>query len=99
MDSDKCDSFEQSLRIDSVCLKECYLPYQRMFLRNNGDVLPCYSVYGCEIPVGNIYENSIYEIWNSNKMKQLRQEVNGPAEVEPLACKKCRRSLEYQTSD
>ena len=94
--SDKISEFEESLRADGALLEKCYMPYQRAFVRNNGDILPCCSIFGIEIPVGNIYEKSIYEIWNSKNMSELRHDVNGPADVMPLACKKCRKGLEYQ---
>ena len=93
-DGEKSSEFENSYRADSTVLDKCYLPYQRAFVRNNGDILPCCSIFGIEIPVGNIYKNSIYEIWNSKDMAELRINVNGPADAIPLACNKCRKGVE-----
>lgn len=94
--SDKSSEFEKSFRADSTVLDKCYMPYQRAFIRNNGDILPCCSIFGIEISVGNIYKNSIYEIWNSKNMDELRINVNGSADVMPLTCKKCRNGVENQ---
>ncbi len=95
--SEKYEEFEDSFRTEGATLAECPMPYQRMFIRNNGDILPCCSSYGYEIPVGNIYENMIYEIWNSELMKQLRKSINGPSGRQPLPCRKCRQAIAHQT--
>ncbi|MBD3426547.1 MAG: radical SAM protein [Candidatus Omnitrophica bacterium] len=79
-------------------LSKCSMPYQRMFIRNNGDVSPCCSTYGFQLPVGNVYESSIYEIWNGKRLSTLRKRINGPFEKQPIPCRKCRRSLEHITS-
>jgi len=89
----KYESIENTFRVDGISLKECPMPYQRLFIRNDGDVLPCCSSYGYEIPVGNIYENSIHEIWNSSRMKKMRTNINGSVEAQPGPCKKCRRAI------
>lgn len=89
---EKFEKIERSSRVEKVLPKKCCMPYQRLVIQNNGEVLPCCASYGREIPVGNIYKNSIYEIWNSERMKKLRIKVAGPFDRLPLACKKCLES-------
>lgn len=77
---------------------ECAMPYQRLYIRNNGEVAPCCSTYGFELPMGSIYENSIYEIWNNERMRKLRENVNGNPDAVPLPCKKCRQAITHQAN-
>ena len=77
--------------LDDAPFTKCFQPYQRLFVASNGDVLPCCSYYGLSMPVGNIYEGSIYNIWNCEEMKELRTKVNRDACEIPKPCQKCRR--------
>ena len=70
----------------------CYDPYRRVSIQNNGNVFPCCSTYGNEIIIGNIYKNSIYEIWNNEKIKNIRKKIKDNEKEQPYACKKCRLS-------
>jgi len=88
--------------VESNAEYTCAMPFQRISLTNSGDVLSCCYWYGQQMHVGNIYKNSLYEIWNSEKMEQLRKTINGPWETKPLICKRCavswdRASLEQLT--
>lgn len=53
----------------------------------NGDVVPCcYDLKG-EVVFGNVLEESIFDIWNGEKMREFREKMfNG--KVDSL-CKKC----------
>jgi len=84
---------ENKYRLKDFDLNFCYEPYQRLFIRNSGEVVPCCSFFGGEMILGNIYENSIYKIWNNKKTKEIRLLVNKGREQQPLACQKCRNSL------
>ena len=53
----------------------CNGPWQQVVIRANGDVLPCCSFFGTELVVGNIKDSSIYEIWHSQPMQQIRKEL------------------------
>jgi len=52
----------------------CNGPSKLVIVRANGDVLPCPNFYGTEIVVGNLYKNTIKEVFNSSNMKQLRED-------------------------
>lgn len=67
----------------------CNAPWQQVVIRANGDVLPCCSFYGTGLVVGNITDSSIYEIWHSQQMQRLREELlNNNFSFSP-ACKTC----------
>ena len=67
---------------------KCSQPFERVYIRGNGDVHACCSVvYGPK--VGNVFETSIYEIWNSKKMKELRKELKKGIIDKNPGCKKC----------
>ena len=59
----------------------------------DGNVMPCCSGYGLELVVGNIYQDSISNIWNGKKMKEFRLAVNAKTEEQPEPCRKCRASV------
>jgi len=54
--------------------KVCPQPFYSLNICANGDVYPCcqFDTYSKELCVGNINENSIIDIWNGNKLKNLR---------------------------
>ena len=68
----------------------CAYPYQRLVVRANGDVLPCCSFHGYEFVLGNTKTDNLGELWNSDKFKQLRKDINSPNfDEKPEICKKC----------
>ena len=87
------ETIENDYRLNDTPFVKCSEPYQRLTVTCDGNVLPCCSNYGLELIVGNIYQNSIYEIWNSEKMKKIRSRVNSIGENQLDPCKKCRASF------
>jgi len=53
----------------------CNSPWQQIVIRANGDVLPCCSFYSATMVVGNVKHSSIHEIWHSQKMREIRNEL------------------------
>lgn len=76
-----------------ACPPICPYPFQRMLIRNNGDVTFCCSWYSYGTVLGNIYSNSVEAIWMGEAMQALRERVNGPRERWPEICKKCRKAM------
>ena len=70
----------------------CNAPWKCLIVRGNGDVLPCPNFYGTELVMGNVYRNSIKEIFNSPAMKQLRGEFKEGIYRSPV-CQECSRSV------
>jgi len=52
----------------------CNALWRTVIIRGNGDVLSCPNFSGVDLVLGNLYKNSIYEIYNSKKAKQIRQD-------------------------
>ncbi|EAI3906342.1 radical SAM protein [Campylobacter lari] len=52
--------------------QRCSYPFESLFIHGDGLVVPCASHRAKHIAVGNINNNSIYQIWHSDKMNELR---------------------------
>ena len=66
----------------------CYMPFYKMMIDWNGDVLFCANDWGRERVVGNLFQQSIEDVWMSNEMKKVRQKLNkGNRNFSP--CKTC----------
>jgi len=67
----------------------CSFPFKLMAVRSNGDILPCCTMHGQRMVVGNISEMSLIDAWNSKLMYQLRKiHINGDFEKFPI-CNYC----------
>lgn len=71
---------------------ECSFPWQQVVIRANGDVLPCCSLYGSDIILGNISQNSIYELWHGELITELRASLSNGTFAHP-SCQKCARTF------
>lgn len=50
----------------------CHIPWKKLFISSNGNVYPnCF----CSIPIGNINDESLFKIWNNNKMQEYRKRI------------------------
>lgn len=66
----------------------CNVPWDMMGVRWNGDVVPCVYDYDNKFVAGNVKDQSLLEIWNSDRMIEFREalfrrdykavEENGP---------------------
>ncbi|MEM3008115.1 MAG: radical SAM protein [Candidatus Nitrosotenuis sp.] len=89
--------FEDNIRSDAIIIKKspvpekfhCAEPYKRLTLRSNGDVLPCCSFYAADLVVGNWKKNSLKEIWNNEKMRELRKIHKDGDYTKNNVCKNC----------
>ena len=52
--------------------QSCSYPFESLFIHGDGLVVPCASHRAKHIAVGNIYKSSIYDIWHSATMEELR---------------------------
>jgi radical SAM protein with 4Fe4S-binding SPASM domain len=71
---------------------KCVFPWQRVFIRGDGDVLPCCTAFSTYMKIGNIYEDSIYNIWQSKKARDLRKLQAEGRYMENEYCLECSRS-------
>jgi radical SAM protein with 4Fe4S-binding SPASM domain len=67
---------------------DCRSPWQRLSILANGDVLPCCDFNGRGLVLGNIAEDSLSEIWQGEKLFEVRKnlELNQSA-----TCSACQR--------
>jgi len=70
----------------------CHHPWHRLTIRANGDALPCCTIWGQQLVVGNVREQSISDIWNSPQMWNLRQVHREGRYYENPVCRKCANS-------
>jgi len=87
---------EKKYRINNEIFFKCSEPNVRLLIQNNGNICPCCSFFAGEIIIGNIYENSIYDTWNSCEMRELRLKIR---QNKMVICDKCLRSLNRLTND
>ncbi|QLH05805.1 radical SAM/SPASM domain-containing protein [Nitrosopumilus ureiphilus] len=67
----------------------CQQPWQRILIRSTGEVCPCCAFFSTELSLGNIKNKTIYELWNGQEMKYLRQLHKNGIWSENSWCKKC----------
>lgn len=77
---------------------QCPQPFYMATVWANGDVSPCCTFHGKNIPIGNIRENSLGEIWNGTKANEIRQQfLKGEINI---ICQECLSNREsHSTTD
>lgn len=53
--------------------RPCYIPWNRLSIQPNGDVYPCPV---SNTAIGNMFEDSLVEIWNGKPLERFRSGVN-----------------------
>lgn len=76
-------------RVSNFC---CSQPWTRLIVRGNGDMLPCCSFYGSQLVVGNAYNDTLKEVFNSKVMRLMRKEFKD-GYYRNVSCKKCSTSM------
>jgi radical SAM additional 4Fe4S-binding domain len=69
--------------------QRCSYPFESLFIHGDGTVVPCAAHRARHISVGNIKNNTIREIWHSEKMNQLRQAHKSGRLDDTLLCSTC----------
>ena len=86
----------KKLRSKEVKRKACNQPWQRFSISWNGDVSICCRDYNSELIIGNVKNQSIRELWNSEKMKGIRKLfINGELGRIPI-CRFCDSKETYE---
>lgn len=71
---------------DKVSESFCIMPWTHLHTWPNGNVFPC-CLADSRYPIGNLKENTLEEIWNSDDLKKIRtQFLKGE---KPPVCKRC----------
>ena len=66
----------------------CNEPWRKLIVRANGDALPCCNFYAYELPVGNVYETTLADIFQGERMRTLRREFKDGVFAHE-ACRTC----------
>lgn len=75
----------------------CIQPFKLLCVAANGDVVPCCVDWKRDLLLGNINDQSILEIWNGDRLKQLRKSLlqNQKKNI----CNRCSYSVQNQPDD
>ncbi len=73
----------------------CYYPFYLAMVDCNGDVFPCCHEWQRKLKMGNLYQQSFWEIWISSSYKKVRRSVlNGDRNLFP--CRICNVNGTYR---
>ena len=64
----------------------CMFPWIHLYVNTDGEAYPCCTTK-YENPVGNVRDNTLVELWNNDKMKEVRKKLLAGEYVE--GCKNC----------
>jgi len=64
----------------------CMFPWIHMYVNTDGEAYPCCTTK-YENPVGNVRNNTLVELWNNDKMKEVRKKLLAGEYVE--GCSNC----------
>ena len=68
----------------------CFIPLRLVVVTLEGNVLPCYDDYLQKLEMGNVKDQTIIEIWNSDKYKKFREDLRQKKGREKYeTCKNC----------
>ena len=84
---DEMKKLEEEGKNDDNKEYKCHEPWGQVTIYSDGTVAPCCTVFGRNLPIGNVHDQSLAEIWNGEKMNKVREgfKNNKPH----LVCKTC----------
>lgn len=69
-------------------------PFERMCILASGDVILCSQDWSKEEIQGNVFETSMYEVWNSKRAHDIKNKILGNIETpDDYICKKCKLAV------
>lgn len=68
----------------------CVEPWAHISIHVDGTVIPCPNDCQSKYPLGNLKKNSLEEIWNNSRLKNLRKQFKENKTNENPLCKNCR---------
>lgn len=80
---------------DKLGHRPCYIPWNRLSIQPNGDVYPCPVAYQ---KVGNMFEESLEEIWRGDQLANFRGGVNN-IETMNEDCRNCMHCRHHPIHD
>ena len=79
----------ENTKSEKVIIKDydCKEPWGQMTIWSNGTVSPCCATFGRNIPIGNVTNQTISELWKSKNMQSIRESFHN--NTPKSACKTC----------
>lgn len=65
----------------------CPFPFYALTIWGNGEICPGCNWFGQQLIIGNIYKDSLMDIWNGEKIRKLREQII--SKKFPLICQNC----------
>jgi radical SAM protein with 4Fe4S-binding SPASM domain len=76
-------------RISPYIFPSCPIPNISMYIRSNGDVVYCFNDWTESNIVGNLNNQTIHQLFNSNKMKSFRKRISQNKACKNDICTNC----------
>jgi radical SAM protein with 4Fe4S-binding SPASM domain len=76
-------------RASKLWFGHCPIPFSVASILHNGDVLMCVHDWGRKEIVGNLRDNTLAEVWNGDRMREIRSLVSQRRYDEVPACRNC----------
>ena len=73
----------------------CDRPLDQMVISSNGDAIICCRDWKGQNVVGNVYENSLYEIWHGEKMLEIQSHIALQQYDSINCCRDCTMNKNY----
>jgi radical SAM protein with 4Fe4S-binding SPASM domain len=70
-------------------MKHCPIPFGMANILHNGDVLMCVHDWARKEVVGNVAQSSLAEIWNGERMREIRRLISQRRYEDVPACRDC----------
>ena len=77
-------------KINSNKSYDCSKPWSELCIYADGSVSPCCAFIGRKIPLANVNDHSIKEIWENENMKRVRKGIENDSPLK--ACDVCLKS-------
>jgi radical SAM protein with 4Fe4S-binding SPASM domain len=72
-------------------LTPCYIPEMSVTITLLGNVLPCFEDFNQKLAMGNVKEKHLWDIWNTNKYRQFREDLRRGLRHKHSPCNTCNR--------
>ena len=73
----------------------CDRPLDQMVISSNGNAIICCRDWRYENVIGNVYQNTLLEIWHSEKMKEIQKLISEQDYENISCCKDCNMNITF----
>jgi radical SAM protein with 4Fe4S-binding SPASM domain len=88
----------QGYRVRKKRYSPCSFPWYSLAIHWNGNVCPCPRDFMGDLVIGNLRDRSLVEIWNGEKMLNVRKNILNRYFDDQPCCKNCDQVYKYQTN-